>query len=671
MKSRHSLPAEVYALVDQTPAAVLLEGGSPRKSIAAEPLPWTRLFLAPTQVCVVHRLAGIPALFRVLESAVASGLCAAGFFSYECGQAFEPKAQMRQWPEHAPEHPLAWIGIYPSAYIFDHATGQFLHGDPPGLVQLRAHSAGREAPIAETVIEETPLEGLPIAASFPLSEADYACRIAHIHQWIRSGDVYQLNFTAPLRTQVETSAAALYARLRERQPVDYGAFVHWQPGRRILSFSPELFFRIDGQGSARSIHTRPMKGTAPRGRTTREDREQSEWLRADPKNRSENLMIVDLLRNDLGRLARFGTVHVDNLFAVERHPTLWQMTSSISAELRSNVGFEEVFRALFPSGSVTGAPKVRAMQLIAAIEDAPRGVYTGAIGFFSPEQSVFNVAIRTIELEDAPENACANSPSRSLTLRGSMGLGSGIVIDSEPAAEYRECLLKAEFLARAPVEFSLVETILWNRGFPLLELHLERLADSADYFDYSFDSDSIRAALHACARLWVDPTPRKVRLLLNRDGAFALTAEGLPPVPDPSPPARVSLSGTRTDPADPFLFHKTTHRPLYAQEFAAATRAGFDDVLFFNLRGELTEGAISNVFLEKNGRWFTPHVECGLLAGVYRRHLLESGASAAHPAIEERILTEDDLRSADAVYLSNALRGLRRATIDWQSSTDL
>ena len=211
--------------------------------------------------------------------------------------------------------------------------------------------------------------------------------------------MYQLNFTAPFHVEAQGSVAAHYARLRARQPVDYGAFLHWQQGRHILSFSPELFFRVENDGPTRRIVTRPMKGTARRGRTTREDREIAEWLRNDPKNRSENVMIVDLLRNDLGRVARTGTVHADRLFDVERYATLWQMTSTVSAELRPDVSFHEIFRALFPSGSVTGAPKVRAMQLLAELEDAPRGVYTGAIGFFSPQQTVFNVAIRTLELE--------------------------------------------------------------------------------------------------------------------------------------------------------------------------------------------------------------------------------------------------------------------------------
>jgi para-aminobenzoate synthetase/4-amino-4-deoxychorismate lyase len=479
---------------------------------------------------------------------------------------------------------------------------------------------------------------------------------------------------------VPGNVAALYAWLRSRQPVDYGAFLHWQPGRQILSFSPELFFRIDERGShcggsregggrcgGRRIVTRPMKGTAPRGRTTREDREIAEWLGSDPKNRSENVMIVDLVRNDLGRVAKTGSVNVDELFAVERYPTLWQMTSAVSAELRPDASFHDIFRALFPCGSITGAPKVRAMQLIAELEDAPRGVYTGAIGFFSPRQTVFNVAIRTLELGDA---------------RGTMGVGSGVVIDSDPAQEFRECLLKAEFLtgpahrATTPVaenvrivsqpdEFFLIETMLWDcshplGNYPFLELHLDRLEDSAAYFDFPCDRAAVKAALEAHARGFAEGTPRKVRLVLEADGRSQITDKALSPRSGNERIGRVQIAEQRTNPADRMLYHKTTQRPLYARAFEQGARNGFDDVLFLNLCGELTEGAISNVFIETDGRWFTPPVECGLLPGVYRRHLLET-----RPEIEERVLTLDDLRTADAIYLANAVRGLRSVEIIW------
>ncbi len=655
MTRRHPLPAEVYALAEHSPATVLLEGG--KNSSETNQKPWTQLFTAPVRVCAAWHAAEIPALFTEIESAVAAGRSAAGFFSYECGNCFEPKAAMRPSREG---QPLAWFGIYERSYAFDHEAGAFLDGEPPELARFRSSKAGAEDGTSGYDVE--------IAAEFALSEAEYVQRIAAIHEWIRAGDVYQLNFTAPFRVEAQGCVAAHYARLRARQPVDYGAFLHWQQGRYILSFSPELFFHLEHDGPTRRIVTRPMKGTARRGRTTREDREIAEWLRNDPKNRSENVMIVDLLRNDLGRVARTGTVHADRLFDVERYSTLWQMTSTVSAELRPDVDFHEIFRALFPSGSVTGAPKVRAMQLLAELEDAPRGVYTGAIGFFSPQQTVFNVAIRTLELEGESGDG----------LRGTMGAGSGIVIDSDPADEYRECLLKAEFLTRSadqrPEHFSLIESLLWDGAYPLIELHLDRLADSAEYFGFLCERGVVRAALEEHARQFTDTSPRKVRLLLDSEGNLEITSEVLAPGGETNRIARVRFAPQRTDPADAMLYHKTTHRPFYAQAFAQAVATGFDDVLFLNLRGEVTEGAISNVFVEKDGQWATPPVECGLLAGVYRRHVLQTRPAMEErgpqrqvfvAGVQERTLHFNDLRHADGVYIANAVRGLRRATIVW------
>ncbi len=394
-----------------------------------------------------------------------------------------------------------------------------------------------------------------------------------------------------------------------------------------------------------------MKGTAARGRTTREDRERAEWLRKDAKNRSENVMIVDLLRNDLGRLANFGSVRVENLFALERYPTLWQMTSTVKGDLRPEVGFHEIFRALFPCGSITGAPKVRAMQLLAELEGRPRGVYTGAIGYFSQRRTVFNVAIRTLELDGE---------------LGTMGVGSGIVIDSDAKEEFRECVLKTEFLSgsvlRFPGWFSLVETMLWDGGYPLLELHLDRLMDSADYFWFECERDSVRVALVKHAQAFDGKEAHRVRLLVDREGRMNIVDERVARnAGGEGKAARARFSRRRTDARDPMLFHKTTHRPLYAEELKEAMDAGFDDVLFMNLGDEVTEGAISNIFIEKDGCWLTPPVESGLLAGVYRRHLLETLRS-----VEERVLYAEDLRRADAVYLCNAVRGLRRVEIEWE-----
>jgi len=634
MNRRHSLPAEVYALVEQTPATVLLEGHGCGPNSA------TRLFIDPVRVLSVHEPEQIPDLFNQIERSIAAGLYAAGFFTYECGQCFEPAAAIRP---PAQGQPLAWLAVYARSYFFDSETGSFIDRDPPGLEHLRAQPPTNSRS-----------DSAGVEAEFALHEDEYASRIAAIHEWIRAGDIYQLNFTAPFRVRTPESAAQVYARLRARQPVEYGAFIHWQPGRRILSFSPELFFRIEAQDGLRTIEAQPMKGTAPRGRTTREDRQNAEWLRNDLKNRSENLMIVDLVRNDLGRLCEFGSVRVDDLFSVERYPGMWQMTSTVRGRLRSEIGYGDIFRALFPCGSVTGAPKIRAMQLTARIEDAPRGVYTGAIGFFSPRQTVFNVAIRTIELDGAS---------------GAMGVGSGIVIDSSARDEYRECLLKARFLtasaAEWPDQFSLIESLLWRNGagYPLMELHLDRLADSADYFGFKCERDAVKAALMEHARGFGDGRARKVRLLMDRDGELRIASEAVADAGEAQREVRVRIADHRTDPQDLMLFHKTTHRRIYDDAFRLATAAGFYDALFLNVRGEVTEGAISNIFVQKDGRYITPPVECGLLAGVYRRHLLETLAD-----VEERVLLPEDLRTADAVYICNAVRGLRRAIIEWDES---
>jgi para-aminobenzoate synthetase/4-amino-4-deoxychorismate lyase len=454
-----------------------------------------------------------------------------------------------------------------------------------------------------------------------------------------------------MRIDGQGSVAALYRLLHARQPAPYASFLHTEPGQRILSFSPELFFHIQTEGETRRITTRPMKGTAARGRTTGEDSAAADFLRADPKNRAENVMIVDLLRNDLGRVCSYGTVETRDLFAVERYPTLWQMTSTVTGLLRPDATFQQILRALFPSGSVTGAPKVRAMQLISEFESAPRGVYTGAIGFFLPHESIFSVAIRTLTLNGDT---------------GSMGVGSGIVIDSDPAAEWGECQLKAQFLTQAdhclPADFSLVETLLWDGSYPLIELHLGRLADSAAYFGFPCERWEVRAALLAEGSSFGDRRPRKVRLLLSPDGALQIASEILSEKTADLKPLRVALSSHRVDSLDPMLFHKTTHRPLYVEALASAMQAGYDEVLFLNDRGEVTEASNHNVFIERAGRLITPPVECGLIPGVHRQLILQT-----HPSAAQRRLSLDDLRKADAIFLSNAVRGLRPTEIDWDS----
>ena len=622
MNPWHPLPHDIYSLVEHTPGTVLLH--SSRSGVSAI----SRLFLSPLQILEVRKFAEMPTLFSQIEDAIRRGHLAAGYFAYECGEYFEPTAKLRR----RETDPLAWFGIYEHCHSFDHTIAAF-DSDPP-----------RPAPQKDQVPAGTPAGPTPI--EFALTQQQFAERIAQIHNWIRAGDVYQLNFTFLLHARSAESPSTLYARLSAAQPVDYGAFLHTAPGRHILSFSPELFFSIDGK---RHIITQPMKGTAPRGRTTTEDREISAWLANDSKNRAENVMIVDLIRNDLGRLCTFGSIHVDKLFEVKRYPSLWQMTSRIAGDLVPDIEYEKIFRALFPCGSITGAPKVRAMQLLAQIEEEPRGVYTGAIGYFSREQTVFNVAIRTLELGGG---------------RATMGVGGGIVIDSHPTTEYQECRLKADFLTRSAEPFSLIETILWNGTFPLLELHLDRLADSGGYFDFTCDRETVRATLLAAAAEFADNRPRKVRLLLDSDGTLHIESVLLPNAEGAAKQRRVCIARKRTDPTDRFLFHKTTRRELYNYAFTAASSSGFADILFLNTRDEITEGAVNNLFIEKSGRWYTPPLDCGVLPGVYRRHILTT-----RPEIEENILSINDLKAADSVYLSNAVRGLRAVSVDFDTAT--
>ncbi len=556
--------------MEQTPATVLLETSKPGSDSVS------RLFIDPLRVLEARESADLPALFAQIEDATAKGYFAAGSFAYECGQYFEPKVAARAGTaQGSPSYPLAWLGIYERCYRFDHDSGVFVDGDPSGLTELRNQDPAPQSS------EPAPLEIIP-----GLSEGEFGERIQQIHEWIRAGDVYQLNFTFPLRMRITERPAVLYARLRRRQPVEYGAFLHCQAGRHILSFSPELFFRVEREGTSRLITAQPMKGTARRGRTTAEDRQIAEWLHNDIKNRSENVMIVDLIRNDLGRLCNYGSVRVESLFDVESYATLWQMTST-----------------------VTG----------------------------------------TLDLEG--EHA-------------TMGVGGGIVIDSDAMEEFRECQLKAGFLTRAEEPFSLIESLLWQRGYPFIELHLDRLEDSSEFFGFACDRTAVKVALLTVANSFPNQPPRKVRLLLDFDGNFHIEDEEIQEISDTEPPriGRVRIASQRTDPDDRFFFHKTTRRPLYDNASKAAKEAGFDDVLFLNTRGEISEGAVNNVFIEKNGRWLTPPVSCGLLPGIYRRHLLETRRD-----IEERILYLRDLRTADAIYLTNAVRGLRRVTIDWES----
>lgn len=471
-----------------------------------------------------------------------------------------------------------------------------------------------------------------VAEFSPLLEAgSHAAKVEQIQRWITEGECYQINLTFPLDFRIYGHPLALYARLRERQPVRYGAYIV-TPEETLLSFSPELFFERSGE----RVLTRPMKGTAPRGATPEDDEAQRMALLASEKERAENIMIVDLLRNDLGRLAAPGKVQVESLCEAEAYPSLWQVVSSVSADL-PNARLHDLFRALFPCGSITGAPKIRAMQRIADLETTPRGLYSGALGWVAPGGDCrFNVAIRTLQV--TPDG------------RASLGVGSGIVIDSDPGREYAECLLKSRFLTGFDPGFELIETMRLESGkYSLLTLHLERLAASARALGFACDVPALAVALaeisSACAA-----GIHRVRLSLAHDGHYRID---LAKLTDDGQPWQVVLADERLDADDYLLRHKTSARSLYDRALARlADHPGVFDALFLNTRDEVCEGARSNVFVERGGILLTPPLCCGLLPGVMRRHLLESGRA------RESVLTLDDLLGAPAIHMANALRGL-------------
>jgi para-aminobenzoate synthetase/4-amino-4-deoxychorismate lyase len=528
---------------------------------------------------------------------------AAGVLRYEAGYALEPRLHSLLKKTSAP---LAWFGLYHQAERCQ--SKALLPANDVRLLDKYAIKIGWKK---------------------------YRDRVAKIRQLIRGGEVYQINFTTRVRLKTRPGAWEMFCALFRRHPVPYAAYINTGE-EQIVSLSPELFFEIENG----RITVRPMKGTADRGRYLEEDLAAAEALRTSEKNRAENVMIVDLLRNDLGRICRTGSVKTQKLFDVERYPSVWQMTSTVAGTLCPDATVESTLTALFPSGSVTGAPKIRAMQHIAALESSPRRAYTGAIGYFAPNRAMFNVAIRTLALEKR---------------HGEMGIGGGITYDSVAADEWEECRWKAAFLVQSQPEFQLFETLYWDGGYRLLEAHLARMRDSAKYFGFASNEVAIRGELLLRARQFPRRAQR-VRITLAKDGHIEITHSNF----FARRFGRAAVSRHQVSSQDRFLFHKTTNRDLYTREYAAAQEKKLDDVLFFNERGELTEGTIHNVFVVKNGVWRTPELGCGLLPGTLRAEILRKNRSAC-----EAVLRREDLKNADAIFLCNSVRGISKAKLSW------
>jgi para-aminobenzoate synthetase/4-amino-4-deoxychorismate lyase len=508
---------------------------------------------------------------------------------------------------------------------------------------------------ALTVEDSTPAGLADIRAN--VTEAQFVDAIGRIRDYIAAGDTYQVNYTFRLRFDAFGSLFGLYARLRARQPVPYGALIALDDGSAVVSLSPELFVRHE----AGTLTARPMKGTAPAALPSpdmpdvdAENARRAAALAADSKNRAENLMIVDLLRNDIGRVAATGSVQVPKLFEVTRFSSVLQMTSTVTAQLREDAALHEIFAALYPCGSITGAPKRRTMEIIAELEPEPRGIYTGAIGWFDAP----------IDPARKFGDFCLSVPIRTLSLlppaegvrRGEMGVGAGIVHDSDPQEEFAECQLKARFLTGLSNDFELFETMYATReaGVRHLERHLHRIAGSARYFGFAWDESAARAYIALACQALPPGVPHRLRLATNHAGAFAAQTGELKPLQEP---VGVLLAPEATVSSELFLRHKSTMRERYDAAWKGAEAQGAFDQLFFNERGELTEGGRSNVFVKLGGRWFTPPLASGLLPGVMRAVIIDAWSA------EERTITRKILAGAEDIVLCNALRGALRAKI--------
>ncbi len=579
------------------------EGPRPGFALVQDGTGWLQ-FEGPEHVVAAFTTDEVPLALRELEQAASRGFWAAGFLAYEAAAAFGLAVLPAQ-----PGLPLLWFGLYRSP---------------------RSAEAPIPAALADAVGPWDPT----------LDASLHARALTSLQEHIACGDTYQVNFTFPLLAPLIADPWACFSSLYQAQRPGHAAYL--DTGRfAVCSVSPELFFDWDQD----RLRARPMKGTAPRGRTAREDAACGLALAASEKERAENLMIVDMLRNDLGRVADPGSVRVTEMFAVERYPTLLQMTSSVEA--RTKAGLGEIVSALFPCASVTGAPKVRTMEIIAQTERGPRGIYTGAVGFVAPgRRARFNVAIRTVVVDREREEA-------------RYGVGSGVVADSSAAGEYAECLLKARILTEPP--FRLLETMRFDPGvgFFLGPAHLDRLMASAAFFGGAVSRSHLDAELQALgARLH---GPSRVRLLVDLDGRIETQTSPIDgrgqvwncesefTIPDLTP-FPVALAKTPVDGASSWLYHKTTRREAY--DLALRQWPAAEDVLLWNSRGEVTESCRANVVLDLGAGLVTPPVECGLLAGTLRALLVDSGQ------VREQVLSLDDLARAHRLCLVNSVRGV-------------
>ena len=549
------------------------------------------LFTKPIKELKTRDIDQVEALLKEVETYQEAGFYAVGYVSYEAAPAFEKKLAV---------HPAPLMGEY--------------------LLYFTIHEEVETLPFPE----DYEAVDLPANWKEEVEAPAYQEAIKIIHHHIRQGDTYQVNYTVQLSQELEGDPLAIYNRLVVEQKAHYNAFIQ-HDDVAILSISPELFFEQED----RLLTTRPMKGTTRRGLTNQADLKEAAWLKADPKNRAENMMIVDLLRNDMNRISEIGSEQVTRLCQVEQYSTVWQMTSTIESRLRPEVDLVQAFQALFPCGSITGAPKISTMEIIQQTEIAPRGVYCGTIGILLPRgKRIFNVAIRTLQMQGT---------------KAIYGVGGGITWDSTWEGEYRETKQKSAVLYRQEPRFELLTTGRIHQGeLTFLEQHLTRLREASRYFAYPYNEPKLLNDLQE-QLAHVDPSlDYRCRIALQKNGSFHLVITELTDLP--ASYLQAQLTEQKIDLATPFTYFKTSQRNHLA--------ANHREQIFYLPNGSLLETTIGNLILEIEGKLYTPPAYLPLLDGIYRRHLLET------QQVEEKLLTLKDLKNADRIYACNALRGL-------------
>ena len=555
------------------------------------------IFTQPIKELKTRNLAEVTDLLAQVESYQEQGYYVVGYVSYEAAPAFEEKLAV---------HKLPLLGEY--------------------LLYFTVHDSVETSPIPLTYEEVD----LPSKWREQTSAEDYEKAISQIHHHLRQGDTYQVNYTVQLKQDLSANPFAIYNRMVVEQEAGYNAYVEHDE-MAVISMSPELFF----EQNDRELTTRPMKGTTKRGLTDDEDLKEAAWLKQDPKNRSENMMIVDLLRNDMNRISEVGSEHVEGLCQVEQYSTVWQMTSTIKSRLREDVDLVEIFRSLFPCGSITGAPKIATMEIIKDLEPQPRGVYCGTIGLLLPNgRRIFNVAIRTIQLHQG---------------KAIYGVGGGITWDSTWESEYREVHQKAAVLYHKQARFKLITTGRVSQKSLLFEdQHLERLTKASRYFAYPFNPEDLRQRIEEECQVCDANQDYRLRIILSKSGEIELSRQVLEPLSPAFCQAQLCLQ--EADLQTPFTYFKTTHRPHLS--------LGKQEIIYHNAAGELLETSIGNLVLKINGKLYTPPIRLGILPGIYRQHLLETGQ------VEEKVLTVPDLDQAETIYGCNAVRGLYELRIE-------